>query len=234
MIQTRNATRKRRSDLRRLSYTGLVLSTGVAVSAWPACKPKDPPDHRETPVVTASVPEVVPPAAPFNATPVAAFADAGNIDGQPSFEQAKFYEANGQLWMARLVLERKALGSDATKEETELLARICQGQSDAPCLEECSKKLGRKVKLEAGAPSGVGNTFPTGVASVGAEHNEPDTELARARDLLLKMQLEPARKQLEPKVLDGRASKEEIRMLKTICEKQGDRMCVALCASKLK
>jgi len=68
----------------------------------------------------------------------------------------------------------------------------------------------------------------------GQEHTEPDTELARARDLVLKKQYDLARKSLEPKVLDGKASREEVRLLETICERQHDRMCVALCESKLK
>lgn len=212
----------------------LISAPAFAVLAFAGCKPKDPPEPPPPPVPTSSAREVVPPAAPFNATPVAQFADAGNLEGQPPFEQAKVYEANGQLWMARLVLERQALGSDGTKDEAELLARICQAQADAPCLDECGKKLGRKIKLEAGAPSGAANTFPGGAVSVGGEHKEPDSDLARARDLVLKMKYEPARKALEPKVLDGKASREEIRLLKTICEKQGDRMCVALCESKLK
>jgi hypothetical protein len=213
----------------------------VALVAPAACKPKEPPPeaHDAAPVVTA--PEVVPPAAPFNATPVAQFADAGNLDTQPPYEQAKVFEANGQIWMARLVLERKALGSDATKDETELLVKICQQQGDAACLDACGKKLGRKIKYDAGAPpsgagaaAGGGGPAGGGTTAAGPEHKEPDSELARARDLVLKMQYEPARKQLEPKVLDGKASREEIRMLKTICEKQGDRMCAALCESKLK
>jgi hypothetical protein len=227
--------KRRRPRLRRLSTTALLLATAGALSAWSACKPKEPPEPSEVvPVVVPSAREVVPPAAPFNATPVAAFGDAGDLDGQSPFEQAKVYEANGQLWMARLVLERKALGSDGTKEETELLARICQGQADGPCLEECGKKLGRKIKLEAGAPSGADTLVPPGVAAVGGEHKEPDSELAHARDLVLKMQYDPARKALEPKVLGGKASREEIRLLRTVCEKQGDRMCVALCDTKLK
>lgn len=222
-------------DAPRRSFTYLAFATGVALSAWAACKPKDAPDTRETPpVVTSGAPEVVPPAAPFNATPVAQFADAGDIDKQPPFEQAKVYEANGQLWMARLVLEPKAFGSDGTKDEAELLARICQQQADAACLDECGKRLGRKIKLEAGAPSGAGAIKPAASSGVGGEHREPDTDLARARDLVLKMKLEPARKLLEPKVLDGTASREEIRMLKTICQKENDRMCVALCDQKLK
>ena len=59
-------------------------------------------------------------------------------------------------------------------------------------------------------------------------------ELARARDLVLKKQFDQARKALEPKVLDGKASREEIRLLKNICESQGDRMCVVVCEAKLK
>ena len=50
---------------------------------------------------------------------------------------------------------------------------------------------------------------------------------------MLEAQLDPARKTLEPKVLDGKATREELRLLRTICDKQDDRMCVALCDSKL-
>ena len=217
------------------------VAIAIAI-ALPAClaacdrTPKDPPSEARDapPVAKASVPEVVPPVAPFNATPVAQFADAGNLDTQSPFEQAKVFEAQGQLWMARLVLERQALGESGTKDEAELLARICQQQNDAACLELCSKKLGRKIKLEGGAPAASASALPSGTGTNAPEHKEPDTELARARDLVLKMQFEPARKALEPKVLDGKASREEIRMLKTICEKQGDRMCVALCETKLR
>jgi hypothetical protein len=188
----------------------------------------------EAPPVVSVTTAAVPPAASFNVVPVAQFADAANIDGQPPFEQAKVYEANGQLWMARLVLETKALGPDATADETELLARICVQQGDAHCVEKCGKKLGRKIKMDAGAPAASSSAAAAGAGSVGAEHREPDTDLAKARDLALKLKLEPARKMLEPKVLDGKASREEVRMLRTICEKQGDKMCVALCDTKLR
>ena len=173
--------------------------------------------------------ETVPPAAPFNATPVSELAEAGSLDTQSPLEQGKAFHAQGQLWMARLVLERKALGSDAAKEETELLVRICQDQADAACVDACARKLGRKIKMaDGGAPA------PASAAASAPEHKEPESDLARARDLVLKMQYEPARRMLEPKVLDGKASREEIRMLRTVCEKQSDRMCVALCDSKLK
>ena len=217
------------------AFVGFAF-VGVVVIGLGACKPKDPPpDPNEvrSPALGASVPEVVPPAAPFNATPVAKFADAGNIDGQPPFEQATFYEGNGQLWMARLVLERKALGSDATTQEAELLAKICQQQGDAECLEACSVKLGRKIKLDGGVARASTDAGKPG-AVAGQEHKEPDTELARTRDLVLKKQFDVARRQLEPKVLDGKASREEVRLLHSICEAQHDRMCVALCESKLK
>jgi hypothetical protein len=218
------------SPLRLRVLTCLLL---VAVPLG-ACKPKDPapdPNERDAATPIASAREVVPPAAPFNATPVAQFADAGSIDGQSPFQQATFYEANGQLWMARLVLEPTALGSEATPKETELLAKICQQQGDTTCLDACGTKLGRKLKVDAGVFTADAGK-PGAVA--GQEHEEPDTELARTRNLVLKKQFDLARKQLEPKVLGGKASREEIRLLETICEKQHDRMCVALCESKLK
>ena len=62
----------------------------------------------------------------------------------------------------------------------------------------------------------------------------PLTEAAKARDLVLKKKYKEARAILEPKVVDGKASNEEVRLLKTICKEQGDRMCVALCDTKLK
>lgn len=222
------------SHCRRAVVIGLVFST-CAVLAF-ACKPKDPAADTQdaAPIVVPTAREVVPPAAPFNATPVAQFADAGDLDKQSPYEQGKVFEANGQLWMARLVLERQALGSDATKDETELLLKICMQQGDATCVESCAQKLGRKIKFDGGTASGKASPAASPSASAGAEHKEPDTELARTRDLVLRMQFEQARKNLEPKVLDGRASREEIRLLRTICEKQGDRMCIALCDAKLK
>lgn len=221
---------KRRPHLR--GAASLLVSLG-GFALVVACRPKDAPDSRDLPppVMIASAREVVPPAAPFNATPVAELEGAASIDGKTPLEQATAYEASGQLWMARLVLEPKALGPEGTKEEAELLARICQGQSDAPCLEECGKKLGRKIAPDAGAASSAKTSQAVGV---GGEQREPESDLARARDLVLKLKLDLARQVLEPKVLDGKATREETRLLKTVCEKQRDRMCVALCDSKLK
>jgi hypothetical protein len=179
---------------------------------------EDPPPPSAAPLPTT------PPAA-FSVTPVSQFADAGDLDGKPPLEQAREYEASGQLWMARLVLEKKALGPDGTKEEAEFLAKVCVEQGDEACVALCSAKVGHKIKLDAGAPR---------TADAGREHKEPDTNVARARDLVLKAQYDQARTLLEPRVLDGSATKDEIRMLKTVCDRQGDRMCVALCAAKLR
>lgn len=199
------------------------------VSPLVACKKKPPPDDPPPPTTIASATEPVPPAAPFNATPVAQFADAGPVEGLTPLEQAKTYKATGQLWMARLHIETRALSASGTKAEAELLLEICMEQGDANCVERCGEKLNRKIKFDAGPPEPVSSAAPSA-----PEHKEPDTDLAKARDLLLKMRLADARKILEQKVLDGRASREETRMLKTICEKDGDRMCVALCNAKLK
>ncbi len=212
---------------RRIGIPLLFVVSGALTIG--ACKPKKTTDDPPPPATISSARETVPPAASFNATPSTQFADAAAVDGQTPYDTAKAYQANGQLWMARLHIEQLALGPNASKEDTELLLDICLAQPDMVCAEKCAKKLGRKLKLDGGAPAGSSSS-----AIANGEHKEPDTDVARARDLVLKSKLDDARKILEPKVLDGKASREEIRLLKTVCEKQGDRMCVALCASKLK
>lgn len=162
---------------------------------------------------------------PVSAAPASDFADAAPADGKTAFEQAQAYEANGQHWLARLLLEKKALGSSGTPAEQELLATICHEQGDDECVEACAARLGRKLDF----PSGPARARP-----VASEHREPDSDLARARDLVLKRRLGDARKVLEAKVLDGSASREEARLLRSVCQQQGDRMCVALCETKLK
>jgi hypothetical protein len=189
-----------------------------------ACK-KPPPEEEPPPPVIASATATLPPVALSGVAPVSAFADAAPPDGQTPYDQARAYEANGQLWLARLVLEKKALGSDGTKQELELLATICHEQGDDSCVAECSKKLGKKLKFDGGAPR---HKIDPG------EHREPETDTARARDFALKGQHKEAREILEPKVLGGKASKAEIRLLRNVCREQGDRMCVALCDTKLK
>lgn len=197
----------------------LVLSSMTA-----ACSKKPLPPDESPPPALATATATVPPVA-FSGTPAAEFAEAGSIEGQTPYAQARAYEASGQYWLARLVLEKKALGSEGTKEEVELLALICHHQDDQSCVHECSERLGKKLKFDAGAPR---------PALDATEHKEPDTDFVRARAHLLGHRLKEAREILEPKIIDGKASKEEIRLLKSICKEQGDRMCVALCDAKLK
>ena len=202
-----------------------MLSVLAFVALPEACstkKPAPPPEEPPAPVVAET--GTVPPVA-FSGAPVSSFADSGSIDGKSPYEQARAYEEGGQYWLARLVLEKQALGSDGTNAEVELLAHICHQQSDQACVDECSRRLGKKLTFDGGAPK---PQIPSG------EHKEPDSDAARARDHLLKNRLKEAREILEPKVLDGKASKEEIRLLKTVCKSQGDRMCVALCDAKLR
>lgn len=201
-----------------LMGTWAVLLPDACGGSKPASEPP-PPTIDSTPVP-------VPPVA-LSGVPVSAFADAA-VPESP-LEQARQYEENGQHWMARLVLEPKAMGADGTKPEVEYLAYICHEQADDACIEKCASKLGvsaKKMKFDAGAPKRVAETP--------SEHKEPENDAAKARDLFLKKKPKEARDILEPKVVDGKASKEEIRLLKTICKDQGDRMCVALCDAKLK
>lgn len=209
-----------------LAALGSMLTMSVACDR----KPKDDGGGFDAAALAVTAPDKVPPIAPLNGVPLPEL-DAGNLDDQSPFEQAKVFESNGQLWMGRLVLEKKALGADGTKEEAELLAKICQQQSDETCLDACSAKLGRKIKFDASAPPATSASART---DAGRDTRASDTELARARDLFKDMQFAAARKTLEPKVLDGRASRDEIRLLRSICEKQSDRMCIALCDAKLK
>lgn len=208
----------------------IVIGLPVVAAASFGCSKKGSGDRpapaQSAPATTqgAAGPATVPPVL-LSAAPVAEFSDAASAGGKPPYEQAVAYEANGQLWLARLVLERKALGPDGTPREVELLAGICQEQGDEICVDACSARLGRKLELDAG----VGRRR---VAATG-EHEEPSSDAARARDLILAHRPVDARKLLEAKVIDGRASKEEVRLLKTACQEQGDRMCIALCDAKL-
>jgi hypothetical protein len=205
----------------KMAKTAIAI---VALGALGACGQRDKKTDDPPPPTVSSAPAKPPPV--LIPVPVTQFADAGDIDGKPPFEQATEYYATGQVWKARLILESKALSDSGTKPEAELLAKICNDQGDEACLERCSAKLGRKLKFDGGAPK----TLPSG----GIEHSEPDSDLERARTLHLKKKDAEAHKILAPKVIDGKASPQEIQMLKMICDSEGDKMCVALCASKLK
>jgi hypothetical protein len=73
-------------------------------------------------------------------------------DGEP-YDQAKAYEAGGQLWLARLVLEKHALSASGAPRDAELLARLCAEQRDVECVRVCEAKLGRRI-LDAGVSRG--------------------------------------------------------------------------------
>lgn len=212
----------------RLAFSAGVLFAAGALAS--DCKPgsqKQPPPPDPPPVVpSASTP--VP-----QAMPVADFdASLEPTDGKTPLEQAKIYESRGQLWMAQMVLQSKALGSDGTKPEAEELGYICYQRDDADCVKKCEAKLGKKLKFDGGVPRPP--IAPMDDDGTGRTHKEPKSDVARARDLVLKKQYDEARKILEPRVLDGKASREEIRLLKQVCKSQGDRMCVVLCDAKLK
>lgn len=207
----------------RAAFIFVVPVALVACDRFKPKKPLEQPEPVPPVVVTSAAP--VPPAMPLSDVDAAVI----DLEGKTPLEQSKAYYAAGQNWMARLVIEQRALSASATKDETLHLAQICHDQGDKTCLDNCSKKLGKKLSFDGGVPK-------TGDAGAGGaiEHQEPDTDLAKARDLLLKTQLVKARAILEPKVLSDKASPEEIKMLRMVCEKQNDKMCVALCASKLK
>jgi hypothetical protein len=177
-------------------------------------------------------PPVVAPEGPVppvqNGTPVEVFADAAfDPEGKTPFEQAVAYEASGQLWVARLLIEKKALSAEGTKQEAELLAKICDAQEDEDCLGQASDKLGRKLKLSGGS------TVEPGAGPSPVEPARP-SDLEWASDLFRKRKLTAARKLLEPKVLAPSPDPAEIALLKQVCEVQKDRVCVALCDAKMK
>ncbi len=208
-----------------------VLVAPAAAALAIACKPnKPPPDDPPPPPIDSADHPV--PAVGLTATPVEQFGDASlePLEGKSPFEAAQIYASRGQYWMARLMIEKQGLSPDGKPEETELLATICAAQSDPVCIRACEAKLGRKLKLDAGAPVRVvpveaGAPQPSG---------EPDTELAKARNLVLKKNYAKAREMLEPRLLEGKATREETRLLLEVCKAQRDRMCIALCESKLK
>lgn len=148
------------------------------------------------------------------------------LDGKTPLESARILEGRGQDWMAQMTLEKKAFGPDGTKAEVEFLAYVCHKRDDEDCMKKCELKLGKKLHFDGGAPRGP--------IDAGREPNDHKSDVVKARDFVLKKEWDSARPLLEPKVLEGKASKEEIRLLKQVCQGQGDRMCVALCDAKLK
>ncbi len=164
---------------------------------------------------------------PVPSPPASASASAGIDPNASELEQAKAYSKGGQLWLARLVLEQKALGEGGTREEASYLADLCQEQGDQACLDSCGKKLGKKLVLaKAGAKD-------AGAAALPSAEAEDNSDFGKARALMLKGQNAKARALLEPRVLENKASREEVRLLLEVCRVQKDKMCMALCQSRL-
>ena len=153
---------------------------------------------------------------PLVAVPLESLAEAGVIEGEKSpMDQAKQYDAEGRVWLARLVLEKKALGKEGKPEEIAFLKHLCEEQQDNDCIDACVVASGGKVKRSKDA---------------GAKQ----TTLGMAEELVKKGKVAQARKLIEPEVLSGSAPAEEIQLLKMVCTKQKDKTCVALCDAKLK
>ncbi len=107
------------------SYFGVPLLGAWAVLLPDACSAKKDAANDPSPPTIDSAPVPVPPVA-TSGEPVSSFLDASlDANGMSPFEQAQQYEASGQHWLARLVLEPKAFGADGTKPELNLLAYIC-------------------------------------------------------------------------------------------------------------
>lgn len=206
---------------------GFFAGPLLLVALPPMCSSKSDPsiDPANVPgtveVVTVAEP---PPKPTVIAEPVSAFADAApGPDEKSPLEQAREYHSRGQNWLARLLVEKRALAAEGGRPEAELLLDICKAQNDADCVQQCAKKLGRKVAFDGGvaAPSAPSVERPA------------DTPFSKARDLHLKGKDKEARALLESRVIDGKAPTEEVRLLLDICQKQSDKMCVALCKKQL-
>ena len=209
-------------NLRRPTFAALTLLVVVAPLACDMFKEKKPPQPEEPPIPIEDAARV-PPAV----TPLSDFADASleSLDGKTPLEQARTYESRGQLWLARLVLEKRCEADKPSKDECEFLAYVCSQQRDPDCVHKMSGIVGRTLKFDGGAPR---------VEGAPSTQNEPETDFTKARVLHLKGDGNGARSILEDKVLKGKSTKEEIRLLRLVCEAQSDRMCVALCDAKLK
>ncbi len=209
-----------------IRFRTAVLGLGVfQVFALSACdrlrqelRTEDP-----TPSPPASIVVPTPPPALIPGAPVATFADAA-VDpstGTP-YEQAVTYHASGQVWLARLVLEKQALGGEAAPRETELLAKLCAEQADADCLHKCETRLGKKLSLDGGVAR-AGKGLPS------VEPEPEETDAVKAQRMVLAGDHEAARQLLQPKLVDKKISEAELRVLRAACEHQRDTMCVLAC-----
>lgn len=134
----------------RTKTSSFAIVVGLALS-FLGCEKilgkKEPPPTSEAPPILSEAPPV--PRANVD------LPDAADLEGRSPYEQSRAYAAAGQLWMARLVLEPKAIGEKGTPAELELLGTLCMQQEDVECVAVCEKRLGHKIKdAGAGAPTG--------------------------------------------------------------------------------
>lgn len=201
---------------RALVFASLV----AALAGCDKLKPGGGEARGSQPPPTASTAPAVTPSPP-------ASQQAGIDPNASELDQAKAYSKGGQVWLARLVLEQKALGDTGTRDEAAFLAELCQEQGDQACLDACGKKLGKKIVLAKAAPRDAG------AAALPSAEPEDTSEFGKARAWMLKGQNGKARAILEPRVLENRASRDEVRLLLEVCKVQKDKMCQALCQSRL-
>lgn len=160
-------------------------------------------------------PAPLPPVAPEIPVPPVAVADTldGALpgDGAPPstpLEQARVHAAAGQLWLARLTIEKRALGADGAPDELALLTDVCKKQGDEDCLERVAKKRGVSI-------------------------HDLESRVPEARKLVARGKLAEARDLLRP-ALDAEPPHEgELRLLVSVCTKLRDAACSASAAKRL-
>jgi hypothetical protein len=207
--------------------TSLSIPSLLILALPRACERKIGEDENGMPTQpTSTSPPIPTPPPVISAAPLSDFLPDGG--GNDTLDQAKKYEANGQYWLARLLIEPLALGDDPRQEEVLLLARVCDKQEDDPCVERCNARLPKNLQLSISKRDGG-----RGIAVAPPPRPDDNTDFGRAQKLLLGGKAKDARAILEPKVLSGKSSSDETRLLREVCKTQGDKMCIALCNSKL-
>lgn len=113
----------------------------AVVAGGAGCKRSEAEDNVSTAAPLPPPPPAFPLAVDVAPAP-APLASASAPAGEDALSQAKSYQAKGQSAVARLVLEKKALGPSGTKEEKAFLAALCQEEGDDECVQKASGKSG--------------------------------------------------------------------------------------------
>lgn len=160
-------------------------------------------------------PAPLPPVAPEIPVPPVVLADSpdassiGDGAAPPSpVEQARAHAAAGQLWLARLTIEKRALSADGTPEELTLLTELCKRQEDGDCLERIAKKRGVRT-------------------------HELESRVPEARRLVARGKLAEARELLRPALDADPAPKTELQLLVSVCGKLRDAACASAAKARL-